>query len=367
MARYAPFWDVAVITVGAMAQDFRKNKFNEYKTLTNIGATMYWLDKFVTKVFKHFGWKQVIFLFDKDFQEQKTNFNCYLTMASLKAALLNSQITVDYKIREKQDRRPVETILIDYVGNKFSIVLLCGSTDFVSDIMMAAHKLGFINGEYTFINFDLYAQMHNEDRLLRPWKLIKNNQDLDHNLTKTIQAYEGLMTVTLKIDDSHGRYQAFRKRLVDSCNIFSHESEVNYFLASFYDAMHIYIKALDQNVLNDNSVNDIPAVLKHIWNKQFDGVTGRVVIDSYGERVGVFAMHDLNPETLEFDIVMSSTIHNNTDISLQYDEAKRPIYWHKLNSGKFPDSPKCGYNNAKCPIKGNSFIYEVLTYCGMMF
>ena len=131
---------MAVLTVGAMAQDFRKNKFTEYKTLTNIGATMYWLDKFMINVFRRFEWRQVIFLFDKDYQEQTTNFNCFLTMASLKGALLNSQVNVDYKIREKLDKRPIDTLLIDYVGNKFSVVLLCGSTQFVHEIMTAAQR-----------------------------------------------------------------------------------------------------------------------------------------------------------------------------------------------------------------------------------
>lgn len=139
IARYAPFWNVAVITVGAMAQDFRKNKLSEYKTLTNIGATMHWLDKFLINLFRRFEWRQVIFIFDKDYQEPTTNFNCYLTMASLKGALLNSKITVDYKIKERQDIN-VDSLLIEYVGNKFSVVLLCGSTNFVHEIMIAAKR-----------------------------------------------------------------------------------------------------------------------------------------------------------------------------------------------------------------------------------
>lgn len=83
-------------------------------------------------------------------------------------------------------------------------------------------------------------------------------------------------------------------------------------------------------------------------------MTGKVAIDSYGERMGVFDLHDLNPNTLEFEPVISSSIYNNTDIVLVYDEKKRPIYWEGLKSGgSFPDSPKCGYNRAKCPVKGN--------------
>ena len=89
-------------------------------------------------------------------------------MASLKAELLNQKVSVDYKIRDKQDPRTVENFLLDYVGNKFSVILLCGSTEFVYDIMKAPLENGFLNGKYVFINFDLYAQMHSENRLFRP-------------------------------------------------------------------------------------------------------------------------------------------------------------------------------------------------------
>ena len=189
-----------------MASDFRKNKFTEYKTLTNIGPTMYWLDKFMTKVFQRFGWKQTIFIFDKDYQEQITNSNCFLTMASLKNALLNAKINVDYKIKDKQDTRPIDVIIKEYIGNKFSVICLCGSTSFVHDIMIAAQKLGFINGEYVFINFDLYAQMHSEERLTRPWTTVaKYNQSNKDE----VMAYQGLLTVTLKIDNSQGKYREF--------------------------------------------------------------------------------------------------------------------------------------------------------------
>ena len=78
------------------------------------------------------------------------------------------------------------------------------------------------------------------------------------------------------------------------------------------------------------------------------------MIDSFGERMGEFSLHDFNPETLEFDQVISSKISDTaSDVILEYNEEKRPIFWNKLVSGDFPDSPKCGFNNAKCPIEGN--------------
>ena len=349
VARYAPFWNVSVITVGALAQDFRKSKATEYKTLTNIGPTLYWLDRFVSKVFKKFDWKQTIFLFDKDYQEQITNFNCYLTMASLKAALLNANVSVDYKIRDRQDKRSVETILQDFVGNKFSVVLLCGGIDFVGDIMNAAHKLGFINGEYVFINFDLYAQMHSENRLLRPWSLIdtsKYNQTQNESIKL---AYQGLMTVTAKVQDVQGQYRAFQKRLVEFSSAFRNETDVNFFVVSFYDVMNIYAKALDQTIQSGYDLNNVPQVLKNIWNKKFQGITGSINIDASGDRIGEFVMHDMNPDTYEFEPIISTTLSDN-DVVLEVDK-KRPIYWYKTEAGVLPDRPKCGYNRANCPVK----------------
>lgn len=71
--------------------------------------------------------------------------------------------------------------------------------------------------------------MHTEDRLVRPWKLISNSDytKVSPNGTSMddVMAYQGLMTITLKIDDN-GKYHDFQKRLVKFNSIFVNESEV---------------------------------------------------------------------------------------------------------------------------------------------
>ena len=82
-------------------------------------------------------------------------------------------------------------------------------------------------------------------------------------------------------------------------------------------------------------------------------MTGHIVIDNYGERMAEFSMYDMNPETLQFEQVISSAISsNNKDVIVEYNESNRPIYWLDFKSGNFSDSPECGYNKAKCPVKG---------------
>ncbi len=130
IARYAIFWGLPVVTVNAMAGDFRKKKKIEYKTLTNIGPSNYWQETFVKRIFEKFGWKKTIMLFDKDYQEKETNSNCFLTMSSLKSALLDNKISVDYKIKEKQDTREYDDLLREYVQNKFRFDLKKKISDF---------------------------------------------------------------------------------------------------------------------------------------------------------------------------------------------------------------------------------------------
>ena len=77
--------------------------------------------------------------------------------------------------------------------------------------MLAAKSLGFINGEYAFINIDLYAQLHHKNRLLRPWL---NTKLINESIIQTaISAYDALLTVTLKFDSQVEKYNEFKKKM----------------------------------------------------------------------------------------------------------------------------------------------------------
>jgi hypothetical protein len=68
--------------------------------------------------------------------------------------------------------------------------------------------------------------------------------------------------------------------------------------------------------------------------------------------MGEFTMFDLNPHLNIFEPVISSKI-KDSDVVLEYNEKIRPIFWKNFISGTLSDSPKCGYNRAKCPVKRN--------------
>lgn len=335
------------MTANALAPEFRKYKHQEYKTLTVIGPSLYWLDNFIRQLFKRFNWKQVILIFDKTSNEAETNSQCFLIMASLKNALLTNNITVDYKLRDK-DRRSNEDILVDYIGVKFSVIFLCGSPNFINDIMLAAKRLNFTNGEYVFINFDLYAHLYDDNRVLRPWLHVTNkNESL---INESVEAYQSLLIVTVQFEKSLERYSNFKKNLAKFMSTQNETTgELNYFSATFYDMLHIYIQALERTLIEGHLPNDIQHVLKNLWNHDFNGITGNIAIDSLGERRTEYILYDMNPIKGIFEEVIGSTFINNNTMVLNYNEAKRPIYWSKHKTGLFFDSPKCGYDNSKCP------------------
>ena len=72
----------------------------------------------------------------------------------------------------------------------------------------------------------------------------------------------------------------------------------------------------------------------------------------------------MNPDKKHFEAVIHSLIRNNTNTSLEYNSTMRPIFWLKRQTGNLPDTPKCGYNGAKCPVKGTRLIrnYEKFTF-----
>jgi hypothetical protein len=116
--------------------------------------------------------------------------------------------------------------------------------------------------------------------------------------------------------------------------------------------MHVYIRALNKTVSKGFSPNNIKKVLDELWNKDFEGITGKIVIDERGERITEFLLHDMNPDNNTFEPVIYSLIRNNKNISLEYNSSRRPIYWLKRQVGNLSDTPRCGYNGAKCPVKG---------------
>ncbi|GFR70172.1 guanylate cyclase [Elysia marginata] len=179
-------------------------------------------------------------------------------------------------------------------------IVLCASQDSVREIMIKAHELEFDNGEYVFFNIDLFSS-HNAT--LKPWY---RANDTDARNAAARKAYESLMTVTLRQPTSP-KYKQFSKDVkAKAAQIYPNftygDEEVNSFVGAFYDAVILYAHALNETIEAGGNVTDGINITRRMWNRTFDGITGKVSIDENGDRNADYSLLDMDPKTGEFQI-----------------------------------------------------------------
>lgn len=86
IARYAPFWNIPVISPGGLAHDFGADKTvpnMEFPTLTRIGATFNTLAQCVIRLVKTFSWRRVKVIYTGNGLEEVSPRFCFLAIGAL--------------------------------------------------------------------------------------------------------------------------------------------------------------------------------------------------------------------------------------------------------------------------------------------
>ncbi|XP_041355355.1 atrial natriuretic peptide receptor 3-like [Gigantopelta aegis] len=83
VSRYAPYWNIPVITAGGFAHNFGSEKIDEFSSLTRIGATFNSLAVSVTAMLQHFNWSRVKLIYDGEGYDDIMPRLCYLLASSL--------------------------------------------------------------------------------------------------------------------------------------------------------------------------------------------------------------------------------------------------------------------------------------------
>ncbi|XP_053387550.1 atrial natriuretic peptide receptor 1-like isoform X3 [Mercenaria mercenaria] len=347
LARISGAKEIPVITPGGLSRSFSANKtvHTMYKTLVRIGPSMSTLTRFLSGfIFEYLKYQHLKILTEKhdsDLQVCKIfrgAFDDFLNTIKNKNGL---DIEFDlYQFPKKYD--PGE-ILTTEVGVNYTVVVLCASADSVREIMIKAHELNFDNGEYVFFNIDLFSSK-NESK--KPWYRENDTKERNDNARK---AYEALMTVTLRKPTSP-EYKNFssevkRRAKIRYENFTYGEEEVNSFVGAFHDAVILYALALNETLEANRSITNGTEITRRMWNRTFRGITGNVSIDDNGDRNADYSLLDMDPETGEFEVV--ANYFGNTK---RYEPvAGKHIRWAGNYEHAPPDTPKCGFDNSKCP------------------
>jgi atrial natriuretic peptide clearance receptor len=129
VARQINFWEIPMLTAGALAGDFGYNKLDEYRLMTRIGANFNSLARFFTAAFKDVGWVKFKLLYDPFAQSDIVPRYCHLAADGLHQYIQKrSDITHDYFkfLKWQQVSEALHTELgKEYASKSFYFRIIC--------------------------------------------------------------------------------------------------------------------------------------------------------------------------------------------------------------------------------------------------
>ncbi|XP_065924377.1 atrial natriuretic peptide receptor 1 isoform X7 [Magallana gigas] len=336
IGRQIKYWDLPMITPGAMARDFAEMKASMFRLMTRVGPSVNSLVLVLMAVLYEYQWSKMKVIYNPIGQNYVTIRYCHIVADGLHYGIPGKP---QYAKFEKEEE--ILTRMETEIGRENGVVVLCASADSVREIMIKAHELNFDNGEYVFLNIDLFSSKEDSEK---PW--YRENDTTERN-QKAKKAYEALMTVTLRKPTSP-EYRNFSeevKKRAGNDSFAYGEDEVNSFVGAFHDAVILYALALNETLANNRSITNGTEITHRMWNRTFEGITGTVSIDSNGDRNADYSLLDMDPHTGKFEVVANYFGKDKKYVPVSNTE----IHWAGNRKSAPPDTPKCGFDGAKCP------------------
>ncbi|XP_042146026.1 atrial natriuretic peptide receptor 1 isoform X2 [Ixodes scapularis] len=241
----------------------------------------------------------------------------------------------------------LRTIMADIKRCARIVVLLSGEKE-VRTMLEHAQDLGMTSsGEYAFLYSELFQS---EAAGNISWSTGVDDARRRERLRK---AFESLLIISLNqpVSEEYLRFSNEVKRRSRKKYSFTGDMEqvVNYFTASFHDAVVMLCKAINETVTVGLDPYAGVNLVNRMRNANISGVSGRVVIDNNGDRIADYALLDqVDPQTGHFDVVLKYFGAN------QSYQLVNDIHW----PGKGPpvDVPFCGFDgkDPKC-LKTDDF------------
>lgn len=370
VARLLHYQNIPLITMGAVSNEFTLQRQAMYSTLFRFGYRTDELGTLLVKLFQYYKWSVVKFLYEDN---PKPFHECQVLLRPISHTFITNQIRSDNrKITTNDVRDNYTSIFTDFIGNNASISLWCVNPQTFRSAILTAHRLGFVNGEYVFIYLDTVLTQETTDvksiAVRKPWY---NPNDTRNETNKNARrAFETILYVRQRLYASE-RFRRFTANVLE----FARETNRTKQLTrgtigtdetNFYDAVVTYFKALKQryetedfNGTGNMSTSTFPLLdastfKSMICNRSIEGANKNITMNHICDRIDIgYSVYDLDPDTGELEAVVAYPAEPflTENKQLQWLNESRHIYFIDKNSTFIPDSPRCGFNNIKCPKK----------------
>ncbi|XP_065323729.1 atrial natriuretic peptide receptor 1-like [Gordionus sp. m RMFG-2023] len=149
------------------------------------------------------------------------------------------------------------------------------------NILLLADKKDMSKGKYLFLTIELYPE-----NLLQ--NFIWSKGDKDDYVARRV--YNSLLVISLKVWKDEKWYKFNREMKIRALKDYDYyyNGDVNYFIGAFHDCLVMY--ALTLNSSGDSSSKIVP---DKFWNSSFEGVTGKINLDEFGDRQADFSIYGM--------------------------------------------------------------------------
>lgn len=125
VARYAPYWNIPVLSAGGLSHDYRLHKRTEFSMLTRTGSTFDSLARTVRVIFHRHRWRSLTILNRHPDSETGTeglmSRFCFLQASAFLHEFRTNNFTYDhYQIDERKGIPEYKFALLEKVGNRRS-------------------------------------------------------------------------------------------------------------------------------------------------------------------------------------------------------------------------------------------------------
>ncbi|KAI1290266.1 Atrial natriuretic peptide receptor 1 [Halotydeus destructor] len=330
VARLASYWNVPICSVGGLSSQFDSK--SAFATLIRLSVTTKGIAGAFVGLLRHYDWHHIHILTDSR----------YPIIGLIKDTLLESLVhegqdeyTVNFEdFNFKKDEDNYDDLLVR--ASQSARVLSMGDT--VRNILIAAHGLNMVSGDYVFISVELFKS----PQLFGDFSWLRSN---DPRNKEAKEAYESLMVLSLKMPQ-RPQYTRFKSEVAERTrkefDIVINPNDVNEAIAEFHDCILMHAWALNRSLAAHGDPRDGQATIRHLWNRTFtSGVHGNTYINDEGDREAEYAWSDFDH--------LSSAMFPVAYYMETNDTIKMVATPHwPMNGGPPADVPSCGFQGELC-------------------
>ncbi|XP_076854584.1 guanylate cyclase 2G [Brachyhypopomus gauderio] len=325
-----------------------------YDTYVKVVPPLKRVGEVLLKVLEFFGWKNVGIIGGGS--DANTWDKLEALWKSVEQELL-AKITVTATIKFDPSDTQFMQKSIQHISKVARVIVVLSNAEDSIKLILEADRQGLMNGEYVFLLVQQFEVSGNVDSL---WKYVMKDK-----YEAAMKAFQMVFVVAEKAYDGYDYYD-FYERVYERLkgppfhsNLTS-EREVSPYSCYLHDAVLLYAMGLKEVLKEGRDPHNGRELLQKLRDKnniKFNGASGLVHFDEYGDRNMDYSVYDFqkSEDTVKFVPVLNFDSHSKM---IKTTPKFSSVIWP---TGKLPtDNPECGFDNERCEWLNNEIYLIVL-------